>query len=236
MAAATASPNEGWKAAPASCRIGRASQEGPTVCNRFPRARQPAGRLVQATISYIQEEALQYSRTKHSDIQEENCDNRNRNDAQVDDLEEASVNRFTNDLPEWGGNKEIPISPIMDIDFVTEGKLKENAFRSARRTILVCTIGPSCSSSEQLEALAIGGMNVARINMCHGTKEWHQSVIRRIKMLNQEKEYFVTLMMDTEGSEIHLGDLGGAQSSKAEVLPLLLSVSMCVASRWQHQR
>ncbi|KAJ7557703.1 hypothetical protein O6H91_04G006100 [Diphasiastrum complanatum] len=148
----------------------------------------------------------------------ENCD-RNGKDAQVallDDLEEASVYRFTNDLPEWGGNKEIPISPIMDIDFVTEGELKENAFRSARRTKLVCTIGPSCSSSEQLEALAIGGMNVARINMCHGTKEWHRSVIRRIKTLNQEKGYSVTLMMDTEGSEIHMGDLGGAQSSKAE--------------------
>ncbi|KAJ7290882.1 hypothetical protein O6H91_Y293500 [Diphasiastrum complanatum] len=104
----------------------------------------------------------------------------------------------------------------MDIDFVTEGKLKENAFRSARRTILVCTIGPSCSSSEQLEALAIGGMNVARINMCHGTKEWHQSVITRIKMLNQEKEYSVTLMMDTKGSEMTLEGVEMAASTVGE--------------------
>ncbi|XP_021291317.1 pyruvate kinase isozyme A, chloroplastic [Herrania umbratica] len=104
----------------------------------------------------------------------------------------------------------------IEVDAVTEAELKENGFRSTRRTKLVCTIGPATCGFEQLEALAVGGMNVARINMCHGTREWHQTVIERVRRLNEEKGFAVAIMMDTEGSEIHMGDLGGAASAKAE--------------------
>lgn len=116
-----------------------------------------------------------------------------------------------------------PFTPVSDsssieVDAVTEAELKENGFRSTRRTKLICTIGPATCKPEQLEALAVGGMNVARINMCHGTREWHREVIQRVRRLNEEKGYAVAIMMDTEGSEIHMGDLGGASSAKAEVL------------------
>nr|KJB38235.1 hypothetical protein B456_006G244400 [Gossypium raimondii] len=104
----------------------------------------------------------------------------------------------------------------IEVDAVTEAELKENGFRSTRRTKLICTIGPATCGFEQLEALAVGGMNVARINMCHGTREWHQMVIERVRRLNEEKGFAVAIMMDTEGSEIHMGDLGGAASVKAE--------------------
>ncbi|KAH7307123.1 hypothetical protein KP509_22G046900 [Ceratopteris richardii] len=104
----------------------------------------------------------------------------------------------------------------IEVDAVTEAELKENGFRSTRRTKLICTIGPASCEFHQLEALASGGMNVARINMCHGTREWHREVIRNIRKLNEERGYAVAIMMDTEGSEIHMGDLGGAPSARAE--------------------
>ncbi|WOH12776.1 hypothetical protein DCAR_0832284 [Daucus carota subsp. sativus] len=107
-------------------------------------------------------------------------------------------------------------STSIEVDSVTETELKENGFRSTRRTKLVCTIGPATCGFEQLEALAVGGMNVARINMCHGTRDWHKRVIERVRKLNEDKGYAVAIMMDTEGSEIHMGDLGGAPSAKAE--------------------
>ncbi|KAJ6898701.1 pyruvate kinase isozyme A [Populus alba x Populus x berolinensis] len=107
-------------------------------------------------------------------------------------------------------------SSSIEVDAVTEAELKENGFRSTRRTKLVCTIGPATCGFEELEALAVGGMNVARINMCHGTREWHRRVIERVRRLNEEKGFAVAIMMDTEGSEIHMGDLGGASSAKAE--------------------
>lgn len=101
-------------------------------------------------------------------------------------------------------------SSLLEVDSVTEAELKERGLRGTRRTKLVCTIGPACCSPAQLEIMAKGGMNVARINMCHGTKEWHAQVIRNIRKLNVEKGYNVAIMMDTEGSEVHMGDLGGA--------------------------
>ncbi|KAM1439259.1 hypothetical protein ACFX13_012839 [Malus domestica] len=108
------------------------------------------------------------------------------------------------------------LSSSIEVDAVTEAELRENGFRSTRRTKLVCTIGPATSGFDQLESLAVGGMNVARINMCHGTREWHREVIQRVRRLNEDKGYAVAIMMDTEGSEIHMGDLGGASSAKAE--------------------
>ncbi|KAJ7979962.1 Pyruvate kinase family protein [Quillaja saponaria] len=117
--------------------------------------------------------------------------------------------------PEYSSAVVSDLSSI-EVDSVTATELKENGFRSTRRTKLVCTIGPATCGFEQLEALAVGGMNVARINMCHGTRQWHKMVIERVRRLNEEKGFAVAIMMDTEGSEIHMGDLGGASSAKAE--------------------
>ncbi|WOK93383.1 hypothetical protein Cni_G02080 [Canna indica] len=59
-------------------------------------------------------------------------------------------------LPSNGGSAAI--------DAVTEAEPKENGFRSTRRTKPMCTISPATFSVEQLEALSVGGMNVARVN------------------------------------------------------------------------
>jgi pyruvate kinase len=53
--------------------------------------------------------------------------------------------------------------------------------------------------------------------MCHNTREWHRDVIRKIKKLNEEKGFFVSVMIDTEGSLIHVVDHGAPSSIKAEV-------------------
>ncbi|XP_015891499.3 pyruvate kinase isozyme A, chloroplastic [Ziziphus jujuba] len=106
-------------------------------------------------------------------------------------------------------------TPEIEVDSVSEAELKENV-RSTRRTKLVCTIGPATCEYDQLEALAAGGMNVARLNMSHGTREWHRGVMERVRRLNDEKGYAVAIMMDTEGTEIRMGDIGAAMAAKAE--------------------
>lgn len=60
-------------------------------------------------------------------------------------------------------------------------------YRSTRRTKLVCTIGPSSCSYEVLSQLALNGMNVARLNMTHGSHAWHSDVVAKIRRLNREK-------------------------------------------------
>lgn len=125
--------------------------------------------------------------------------------------------------PGYSSENGISGTGLIDVDAVTEADLKENGFRSTRRTKLVCTIGPATCGLEQLEALASGGMNVARVNMCHGDRGWHREVIRRVRQLNEEKGYAVAVMMDTEGSEIHMGDLPSS-SARAEVSLLIVSI------------
>lgn len=76
-----------------------------------------------------------------------------------------------------------------------------------RKTKIVCTIGPATQSLEALTQLAENGMNVARLNMTHGTHAWHEAVIKRIHQINKEKGYSIAVMVDTEGSEVHTGEL-----------------------------
>lgn len=109
----------------------------------------------------------------------------------------------------------------LGLDLVTERNLREKGFLGLRKTKLVCTIGPACCSFEELEKLAQGGMNVARLNMCHNTRDWHKDVIRKIKKLN-EKGYCVSLMIDTEGNQINVVDHGAPSSVKAEVILIYL--------------
>lgn len=104
----------------------------------------------------------------------------------------------------------------LGIDAVSDEELRKKGFLGLRKTKLVCTIGPACCSLDDLEKLAMGGMVVARLNMCHNTREWHQDVIRKIKTLNEEMGYCVSLMIDTEGSQIHVVDHGAPSSVKAE--------------------
>ncbi|CAN6544523.1 unnamed protein product [Malus baccata var. baccata] len=104
----------------------------------------------------------------------------------------------------------------LDLDVVSERELREKGFLGLRKTKLVCTIGPACSSVEDLEKLVLGGMNVARLNMCHNTREWHRDVIRKIKRLNDEKGFSVSVMIDTEGTQIHVVDHGAPSSLKVQ--------------------
>jgi pyruvate kinase len=51
----------------------------------------------------------------------------------------------------------------------------------AKKTKIVCTIGPASQSQETLERMVANGMNVARLNFSHGDFESHQRVINNIR-------------------------------------------------------
>lgn len=75
-----------------------------------------------------------------------------------------------------------------------------------RKTKIICTIGPATESYEMLEKLADAGMNVARLNMSHGTHDSHAEVIKRIQSLNTKLKYPVAILLDTQGPEIRTGE------------------------------
>ncbi|KAK9819720.1 hypothetical protein WJX72_001658 [[Myrmecia] bisecta] len=76
-----------------------------------------------------------------------------------------------------------------------------------RKTKIVCTIGPTCSSREDLFRLADQGMNVARLNMSHGDHKSHKAVVDLVKEYNKLGRGCVALMLDTKGPEVRSGDL-----------------------------
>lgn len=78
---------------------------------------------------------------------------------------------------------------------------------SMRKTKIICTIGPVSSPFAILNQLAENGMNVARLNMSHGTHTWHENVIKHVKTINEKTGKSVAILLDTKGPEIRTGDV-----------------------------
>lgn len=76
-----------------------------------------------------------------------------------------------------------------------------------RRTKIICTLGPATDSSENILRLAQSGMNIARLNFSHGTREQHGVVIDRIQELNRTGQTTIGIMLDTKGCEIRTGEV-----------------------------
>ena len=78
-----------------------------------------------------------------------------------------------------------------------------------RKTKIICTIGPKTESFDQLEKLALAGMNVVRLNISHAKHEGAARIIRAIKTLNRKLPDPVAILLDTQGPEIRTGDITG---------------------------
>ena len=50
-----------------------------------------------------------------------------------------------------------------------------------KKTKIVCTIGPASANVDTLLKMIKSGMNVARLNMSHGTYEEHRKLIKSIR-------------------------------------------------------
>ena len=73
-----------------------------------------------------------------------------------------------------------------------------------RKTKIVCTIGPSCSTEETLSELCKAGMNVARLNFSHGTHSDHLEKINLIKSVREKLDLPIAIMLDTKGPEYRI--------------------------------
>ncbi|WP_018753395.1 pyruvate kinase [Paenibacillus sanguinis] len=76
-----------------------------------------------------------------------------------------------------------------------------------RKTKIVCTIGPSSESLENIKKLIMAGMNVARLNFSHGDFEEHGGRIKTIRQASAELGKSIAILLDTKGPEIRTGKL-----------------------------
>lgn len=83
-------------------------------------------------------------------------------------------------------------------------QLKKNLL-SFRRTKIVATQGPACSSPEVLDELIASGVDVFRLNFSHGTHESHAESFRLIKEAIKRSGRHVAVLGDLCGPKIRVG-------------------------------
>lgn len=76
-----------------------------------------------------------------------------------------------------------------------------------RRTKIVCTLGPSSNTLEQIENLYRAGMNVVRINFSHGSHEGHKKTIGLVREIAKKHQYSIPVLMDLQGPKIRVGQM-----------------------------
>lgn len=76
-------------------------------------------------------------------------------------------------------------------------------------TKIVATIGPACDSPETLVAMIAAGMDIARLNLLHGTIQEHASRIERLRAAAAAAGRDLTILADLPGPKIRIGNFAG---------------------------
>ncbi|MEW2548770.1 pyruvate kinase [Streptomyces sp. NPDC047002] len=74
-----------------------------------------------------------------------------------------------------------------------------------RRAKIVCTLGPATDSYDQIKALVEAGMDIARLNLSHGTHADHEDRLQRVRKAAEEAGRSVGILADLQGPKIRLG-------------------------------
>lgn len=75
----------------------------------------------------------------------------------------------------------------------------------ARKTKIICTIGPSSFETENLTQLIINGMDAARLNFSHGSHQLHQKYIENIRLASKLTGKEIAIIQDLQGPKIRIG-------------------------------
>ena len=75
------------------------------------------------------------------------------------------------------------------------------------RVKILCTIGPASRDLDVLEALIRSGMNVARLNLSHGTHEYHAETIHRVRTLSDKLGKPIAILADLQGPKLRMGKM-----------------------------
>ncbi len=85
--------------------------------------------------------------------------------------------------------------------------------RRLRKTKVVATIGPASDAEDTLKEMIGAGMNVARLNLSHGSRSEHAARLARIRNVSEAIGANIAIMADTRGIEIRTGVLDGGSAS-----------------------
>lgn len=76
-----------------------------------------------------------------------------------------------------------------------------------RRTKIIATIGPSCADETTMKAMVEAGMDVARLNLSHGTIDDHLERLSQLRSVAETVGRPVGVLADLPGPKVRLGSL-----------------------------
>lgn len=76
-----------------------------------------------------------------------------------------------------------------------------------RQTKIIFTIGPATSEAEVLRQLIEEQVDICRLNMAHGSREWTREIICKVQEACRQAGRQIAILMDIKGPEIRTGDL-----------------------------
>ena len=85
-----------------------------------------------------------------------------------------------------------------------------------RRAKIVCTLGPATSTPERLAQLVAAGMDVARLNLSHGSYADHEKVYQHIRDASDRSGHAVGILVDLQGPKIRTGRFSGGPVQLSE--------------------
>ncbi|MEZ4870441.1 MAG: pyruvate kinase [Caldilineaceae bacterium] len=91
------------------------------------------------------------------------------------------------------------------------------------RVKILCTIGPASRDIPILKKLIEAGMNIVRLNMSHGTHEYHSETIDRVRALSEQLGKPVAILADLQGPKLRVGKMQADGVSLTEGEELVLT-------------
>ena len=85
-----------------------------------------------------------------------------------------------------------------------------------RRAKIVATLGPATSSYDNIRSIIEAGVNVARMNLSHGTYDVHEEVYRNVRQAAADAGVPVAVLVDLQGPKIRLGKFENGPHELAE--------------------
>lgn len=74
-----------------------------------------------------------------------------------------------------------------------------------RKTKIIATLGPATHDPETVLQLVDAGMDVARLNFSHGTRETHEQAYEWVRAASEKAERPVAIIQDIQGPKIRVG-------------------------------
>ncbi|MCX6182197.1 MAG: pyruvate kinase [Bacteroidetes bacterium] len=99
-----------------------------------------------------------------------------------------------------------------------------------KRTKIVATMGPACSSKEMLTKMIQKGVDVCRMNFSHGDHAFHGEHIKTIRSVAKELNTHIAILADLQGPKLRIGVMenDGADVKAGDLITI--STTECIGT------